>query len=178
MRRINLPLRLACVLAAIACVPGVAASEADPPPEVQRGPFPAQADGVVVTLRIIPEACMRLEGRFAGDRGHPYALSAQPSSARCLPRARLVDAASARPSSRRGWILNDRIQIPSADCLGQVAVVSIWREAHATSVPQRDAQGRVRLYLHDAMQQAGNSLSATQPRYSAQVTVQGPACRN
>lgn len=177
MRGASVHLRAVCLLAVAAYIPDIGARAADPPPEIQRAPFPSQAGGVVVTLRIIPEACMRLEGRFTGDRGHPYAVSAQPSSARCLPRARLVDAASARPSSRRGWVLNDRIQIPSADCPGQVAVVSIWREARATSVPAYDAQGRVRIYLHDALSSAGRAQAPALPRYVAQLAMQGRDCR-
>src|SRR3546814_14098461 len=54
--------------------------------------------GVVHTLRAIPEACARLQGEFTGDAAQPYRFAAVRTSATCQPRARLVDAAKARPS--------------------------------------------------------------------------------
>ena len=76
----------------------VAAVAAEPSPEIRRAPARPQAVGVVHTLRTIPEACARLEGRFGGDAATPYTFAAVRSSERCQPRARLVDALKAKAS--------------------------------------------------------------------------------
>ena len=170
MRSVGILLGLACVLAT-----GASSATSDPAPEIQRAPYLAQVDGAVTTLRIIPEACMRLEGRYTGDRGRPFALSTSPSSARCLPHARLVDAAGVHPASGRGWVLNDVIRVPSARCQGQWAQVQVWRESTGDAVPTRDAQGRVRVYLHDAMSPAARARPL--PRFVAQLVMQGRDCR-
>ena len=177
MRRVGRSPWLACLLAASLFLANAVAVAADPAPEIQRAPYPAQADGAVTTLRIIPEACMRLEGRYTGDRGKPFALFASPSSTRCLPRARLVDAAGVHPASGRGWVLNDVIRVPSARCPQQQAVIRVWRESRATSVPARDAQGRVRIYLKDAMAPASAAQRPAVPRFTVQLAVQGRDCR-
>lgn len=172
MRSVGIPLGLACLLAA-----GASAAASDPVPEIQRAPFPAQADGALTTLRIIPEACLRLEGRFTGERGRPFSISAAPSRSRCLPHARLVDAAEARPDPQHGWRLNDVIRVPSARCPGQWAQVQVWRESTGDAVPTRDAQGRVRVYLHDAMSPAARAQARPLPRFVAKLVMQGPDCR-
>lgn len=148
---------------------------ADPLPEIQRQPTPPQAIGMVHTLRTIPEACARLEGHFTGSSSAPYAMTAVTSSARCMPRAQLVDAGKARPSVARGWILNDVIRVPSASCPTQQAVVRIWR----TNVPaaaRRDAQGRVRVYLRDSMVPGGAPMRVAPQRYAASLAVVGKSC--
>ena len=172
---------LRCVLLALAVVGAApAAVAADPAPEIQRPAYSPQAPGVVHTVRVIPEACMLIEGHFTGQAGTPYALAARPSRARCMARARLVDAASVRPapSAARGWVFNDLIPIPNAGCPGQQAVVRIWREGRLTAVPTRDAQGRVRVYLKDAMEPASAQAHRdAMPRYVAELEVQGQACQ-
>ena len=65
------------------------AMAADPPPEIRRPVAPPQADGVPHTLRTIPEACARIEGRFTGDAAAPYALGAVRTGPRCRARAAL-----------------------------------------------------------------------------------------
>lgn len=165
------PLLSACLASGLA---GEALA-ADTPPEIQRQPTPPQAIGEAHTLRTIPEACARLEGRFTGTPASPYALTAVASSARCMPRAQLVDADKARPSVARGWILNDVIRVPSASCPTQQAVVRIWR----TDVPEaarRDAQGRVRVYLRDSMAPGGAPRRVALQRYAASLAVIGKAC--
>ena len=97
----------------------------EPTPEIQRKPGAPQAIGVAHTLRTIPEACARLEGRFTGDAAAPYRFTAVRSSARCQPRARLVDAAAAKPSAASGWVLNDVVRVPNAGCPSQRAVVLV-----------------------------------------------------
>ncbi|MDE2406510.1 MAG: hypothetical protein KGL91_01455 [Xanthomonadaceae bacterium] len=155
----------------------VGARAAEPPPEVQRALATAQLQGVVHTLRTIPEACTRLEGRFTGEARAPYALTAVRTSARCQPRAALVDADIAKPSTASGWIFNDEIRVPSASCSGQVAVVGIWRKAAASAVPTLDAQGRVRVYLKDGLDAAAAGRLGELPRYAVGLAVQGAQCK-
>ena len=99
------------------------AAAADPKPEIQRGVGTPQAVGAVHTLRTIPEACARLEGQFTGDAAAPYKFAAVHTGTRCAPRAKLVDAGTAKVSATTGWILNDVIRVPSAACATQQAVV-------------------------------------------------------
>ena len=72
--------------------------------------------------------------------------------------------------------MNDRIRIPNAGCSSQVAVVSVWRKPVSAQPPRLDAQGRSRIYLEDARQQAGQHKLAQVPAYAAVVDVQGAAC--
>ena len=74
---------------------------ADPAPEITRPAGTPQANGVVHTLRQIPEACARIEGVFTGQAADPYKFSVVRTSPNCQPRARFVDAAKAKPSKRR-----------------------------------------------------------------------------
>ena len=120
-------LRTHMLLAALLAT-GFTARAAEPKPEIQRQPAAPQAVGVAHTLRVIPEACARLEGRFTGDVSAPYRFSATRTGDRCQPRARLVDAVGAKASVANGWVLNDAIRVPSAACASQLAVVRIWRK--------------------------------------------------
>lgn len=153
------------------------ASAADPKPEIQRKPVPPQSVGVTHTLRTIPEACARLEGRFSGDKGKPYAFSAVPSSARCQARARLVDAGGAKASVANGWVLNDEIRVPSAACPSQQAVIRIWRQANKTAPPKLDAQGRSRIYLKEGLEAARQGQLASMTAFAAGMTMEGLPCK-
>ena len=153
-----------------------AASAADPKPEIQRQPAPPQTVGQTHTLRTIPEACARLEGRFTGDKSKPYAFTAVPSSARCQPRARLVDAKTAKASVANGWLLNDVIRVPSASCPGQQAVVRVWRHPSTASPPKLDAQGRSRIYLKDELNAARQGQLGAIPMFATAMTLEGQAC--
>lgn len=147
------------------------------PPEIQRAPAPPQAIGVIHTLRTIPEACARLEGRFSGDTSKPYAFTVVPTSARCQPRARLVDAADAEASVANGWLLNDQIRVPSASCPSQQAVVQVWRQTGTTAPPKLDAQGRSRIYLKDGLEAAREGQLAAVPVFATAMTLEGVACK-
>ena len=164
-------LLLAGVLAA------ATASAADPKPEIQRQAASPQAIGAVHTLRTIPEACARLEGKFTGDKARPYAFTAVPTSTRCQPRARLVDAVGAKASVANGWVLNDVIQVPSAACPSQRAVVRIWRQASKAAPPRLDAQGRSRIYLKEGLEAARDGQLAATPVFAAAMTMEGLACK-
>jgi hypothetical protein len=153
-------------------VAGAAAHAATP--EIQRPAGTAQGNGVVHTVRAIPEACAWLQGRFTGQRAQPYAFAPVRSSATCQPRARLVDPSKAKASQASGWILNDVIRVPAKDCAGLVAVVEVWRKPVASAPPKLDAQGRARLYLQDAKASAGRTAAVTQ--YTAKVAVEGTPC--
>ena len=153
------------------------ATAADPKPEIQRDPAPPQTVGVAHTLRTIPEACARLEGRFSGDKSKPYVFAAVPTSARCQPRARLVDATSAKASAANGWLLNDVIRVPSANCPSQQAVVRVWRQAGKASPPKLDAQGRSRIYLKDGLDSARQGQLAAVPIFATAMTLEGTACK-
>lgn len=167
-------LLLALPLAAIAS----AATADEPTPEIQRPPAEAQAVGAVHTLRVIPEACARLEGRFTDDADEPYQLRVVASAPQCQRRALLSDHSAVEDDGGAGWILHDRIRVPSAACASQQAVLDVWRKPGNAQPPQLDAQGRMRVYLQDAKARA-QSPEARQamPRYAVRMGVEGAACR-
>ena len=145
-------------------------------PEVKRDPFPAQAVGQVHTLRIIPETCAYLRGRFVADPAKPYLLGAARTAPRCQPRARLVDPAKAMPAAERGWILNDELRVPNAACPKQVAVIRIWRKPADAAPLRPDAQGRPRIYLDDAKKQAEAGRLNALPQFAAVLAMEGAGC--
>lgn len=153
------------------------AGAADPVPEIQRPPAAPQATGVVHALRTIPEACARLEGQFTADAKTPYRFAAVRTSERCAPRARLVDAAQAKPAAAGGWRLNDVIRVPSAACPGQQAVVRIWRKEAGNAPPKLDAQGRSRIYLKDGLDAAKAGDLKALPMFAVAMQVEGKGCR-
>jgi hypothetical protein len=154
-----------------------ALAAAEPTPEIQRKPGAPQVVGAVHTLRVIPEACARLEGQFTGDAKTPYKFAAVRTSERCQARARLVDAAGAKASAANGWILNDVIRVPSGSCKAQQAVVRVWRKDMANTPPKLDAQGRSRIYLKDGLDAARAGDIKPIPVYAAAMAVEGIACR-
>ena len=145
-------------------------------PEIQRPLATPQAMGVTHTQRTIPEACARLEGRFTGDAATPYTLAVVRTSARCQSRARLVEAATAKPSAAGGWILNDVIRVPAAACTTRQAVVRIWRKPAGGAAPKMDAQGRVRVYLKEGLDAAGAGTLGAIPQYAVAMAVEGKTC--
>lgn len=153
------------------------AAAADPGPEIQRDPVPPQAVGQAHTLRTIPEACARLEGRFTGNAATPYDVRAVRSSERCGARARLLDAAKAGASAKAGWTLNDVIRVPSAACPSQHAVVRVWRKGANATPPKLDAQGRSRIYLKEGLDAASAGELKPVPLFAFAMTVEGRACR-
>lgn len=148
---------------------------AEPKPEIERPAASPQAVGVVHALRTIPEACARIEGQFTGQAAQPYKFAVARTSASCQPRARLVDATKAKPSTTAGWIFNDLIRVPSAACATQQAVVRIWRKPADATPPKLDAQGRSRIYLKDATDRAKAGAPSV-PVYAAAMAVEGKAC--
>jgi hypothetical protein len=165
-------------LAATVATSALAASpKSEPKPEITREPARPQALNAVHTLRQIPEACARLEGMFTGQAADPYAFAVVRTSETCQPRARFVDAAKAKPSEKGGWKLNDLIRVPSAACGTQFAVVRVWRKPAAVAPPQLDAQGRSRIYLEEARQQAQSGQVAAVTMFAAQMAVEGTPCR-
>lgn len=144
-------------------------------PEIQRPPGTAQALGAVHTVRQIPEACARIEGRFTGQADAPYAMQLVRTDARCQPRAALLDAAQVTPGAN-GWRLNDRVRIPAAACPGQQAVVEVWRRPVEQPLT-RDGQGQVRVYLGEARQQAEAGKLASLPAFAVNMAVEGKPCR-
>ena len=169
---------LACALATI-FAPTISPAIAQPAaqtPEIRREPFPPQATSTVHTIRIIPETCTYLQGGFVADPARPYRFGAARTSKRCQARARLVDPAQARPSAASGWILNDLIRIPSADCPSRQAVIHVWRKPAHNVPPPADAQGRPRIYLEDAKRQAEAGRIAPLAQYAAVLTMEGRGC--
>ena len=150
---------------------------ADPAPEIKRAVVTPQATGVAHTLRTIPEACARLEGKFTGNADKPYEFAAVRTSERCAPRAKLVDAADAKASVANGWLLNDVIRVPSAACPARQAVVRIWRKDTKVAPPTLDAQGRSRIYLKDSMDAARAGDLKPIPVFAAAMTLEGLACK-
>ena len=144
-------------------------------PETKRPVGKPQATSVLHTLRVIPEACMSIQGKFTGNTTKPYDFSAVPTGTRCQPRAKLVDAASVKPQGKAGWIYADEVRVPSAACPSQHAVVRLWRSTAKAAPPKLDAQGRSRLYVKDSM--AGKPDTANVPTYAIEMGVAGKACK-
>ncbi|MEO5565204.1 MAG: hypothetical protein ABIR05_00855 [Luteimonas sp.] len=164
----------AFILALLLAAPALAS---EPTPEIARVVAPPQKTGVLHGLRTIPEACTRLQGEFTGDAAAPYRFAVVRTSATCQPRAQLMDAGKAKASVANGWILNDRIRVPSAACSSQQAVVTVWRRPANAKPPALDAQGRARIYLEEAVGQAKAGKLAAIPAYAVSMAVQGAACR-
>ena len=162
---------LACALAA--ALPALAA---DPVPEIHRDPATPQAPGVLHTLRQIPEACARIQGRFTGDPADPYKFELVRTSPNCSPRAKLVDAAKARPSEAGGWKFNDLVRVPSTQCATRFAVVRVWRKPVEVAPPALDAQGKSRLYLEEQRRRAAAGQLAAVPEYAVSTAVEGTPC--
>ncbi len=173
MRRI--PPFLPAVLAGLLAAGAACAAGKDP--EVKRAPAAPQAVGVLHALRTIPEACVRLQGRFTGEAAAPYRFEAVRTSAACRARATLEDAAKARPSTASGWILNDRIRVPEAGCPGLQAVATVWRRPAGAAPPVLDAQGRSRIYLEESLRKAEAGKLAALPAYAIATGVEGKPCR-
>lgn len=170
----RLPLLSLCLWAAAA-----PAWAADAKPEIDRPVAPPQATGAAHTLRQIPEACARFEGMFTGDAAQPYRFNVVRISAQCQPRARLLDAAKAKPDASQGWKLNDVVRIPSKACPSQIAVLRVWRHPVSVGTPEKDGQGQARIYLEDAQKDiaAGKVAQAKVPLYAAEFKLEGQACR-
>jgi hypothetical protein len=172
------PMRpLAILLLATTMAASMPASAADPKPEIARDPAPPQKTGVLHGLRTIPEACARLQGEFTGNTAEPYRFAVVRTSAACQPRARIMDAAKTNASAATGWILNDRIRVPSAACATRQAVVTVWRRPAAAKPPALDAQGRARIYLEESMRKARAGELAEIPAYAVSMSLEGAACR-
>lgn len=146
----------------------------DDGPARQRQAAP-QADGAAHTLRQIPEACTRLEGAFTGQTASPYRLQLRQTRPDCQPRARFVSAAQAAPGKATGWVLDERILVPSAACAGLQVELQVWKHRAAGAALARDGQGQGRVYLDQARQQASTGQLAALPAYSARLLVHG-AC--
>ena len=166
------------ILIAAALVFASASVQAQDKPELQRDPGKPQAVGARHTLRTIPEACARIEGVFTGKSASPYLSEVVNTNPACHPRVRLRDAGDAKPTRAGGWIFNDMIQVPSAECPSQVAVVRIWRKPSASAVPPKlDAQGRARVYIGGAEDTLKNHGVDQLPQYAVATNVEGKACK-
>ncbi|MCD9088064.1 hypothetical protein [Stenotrophomonas sp. SY1] len=149
---------------------------ADAKPEIERPAASAQADGALHSVRQIPEACTRIEGRFTGDSAQPYDMQLVRTSAQCQPRAVFLDQAKVNPSETAGWKLNEVVRVPSAACSTQQALIEVWRKPAGQQVAL-DGQGQNRVYLEDAKAQAAAGRLAALPAYSARLKLEGAACR-
>lgn len=164
------------ILALLLIAVALPAAAAGAKPEIVRETGKPQAMGAVHTVRAIPEACARLEGMFTGDAAQPYRFAAVKSSPACQPRARFVDFAKAQPSEAKGWKFNDEIRVPNAACPSQQAVVRVWRKPGDIAPPKLDAQGRSRIYLHEANEQAKQGSAPAVPMYAAEMKLEGKGC--
>lgn len=166
-------MRVPTLLLVALAVPMAAAASV---PEITRPTGTPQAIGAVHTVRGIPEACARLEGMFTGDAAQPYRFAAVRTSPRCQPRARFVDFAKAKPSEASGWKFNDEIRMPSVACPSQIAVVRVWRKPGDAAPPKLDAQGRSRIYLQEAREQARQKRLPSVALYAAEMKLEGRSC--
>ena len=149
---------------------------AEPAPEIKREAGTPQAVNALHPLRQIPEACARMEGMFTGNAAEPYKFALVRTSPNCQPRARFVEFAKAKPSEAGGWKFNDLIQVPSAACPSQKAVVRVWRKPADASPPELDAQGRSRLYLKEMQAAAKQGGYQPIPMFAAEMKLEGQAC--
>lgn len=149
---------------------------AEPAPEIKREAGTPQAVNALHTLRQIPEACARMEGMFTGNAAEPYKFALVRTSPNCQPRARFVEFAKAKPSEAGGWKFNDLIQVPSAACPSQKAVVRVWRKPADATPPELDAQGRSRLYLKEMQAAAKQGGYQPIPMFAAEMKLEGQAC--
>ena len=165
--------RQAVLLAVLVAVAAVAAPlRAQPAGPVKEQVGAPQAVGAAHTVRIIPEACTRLEGVFTGDAAAPYRLQSVQTSPACRPRGRYVHPAQARPSCAGRWGTSTVTRIPQARCPARQVVVRVWHKPVAQELA-RDGQGKVRIYLQDAQKQAASGQLRELPEYSAQLEVSG-----
>ncbi|WCE04767.1 hypothetical protein [Pseudoxanthomonas sp. JBR18] len=155
-------------------LPALALAQAQP--EIRRPVGTPQAVGALHTVRQIPEACTRIEGKFTGDTANPYAMTLVRTSPTCQARATFMDYDKVQPSVATGWKLNDIIKVPSASCSGQVAVVQVWRKPAGQAL-KLDGQERARIYLQDAKAQAAAGKLAALPAYAAKLEMEGTPCR-
>ncbi|KGO98683.1 hypothetical protein [Novilysobacter defluvii] len=158
---------LTTLAAAVLVVPVPALAQQ---PEIERPAAAPQAVGAVHTLRTITEACTRLEGVFTGKEEPPYAIRAVQSAPGCQPRARFDGEAA--PDAGEGWILNDRITVPSAACADQTAMVEVWRLPGTAAPPELDAQGKARIYFKEGQQAQRPDTSRLQ-RYATTLRTVG-----
>lgn len=169
-------LALAAALAAAAVLLPQVRAAAGATPEIQRAVAKPQPVGQLHMLRQIPEACARIQGQFTGNPAEPYKFAIVKTSAGCAPRAELVDARKVGAATRPGWIYNDLVQVPSAACPTQLAVVRIWRKGSPGAPPKLDSQGRSRIYLEESLNKAKAGKLRAVPVYAAAMSVEGQAC--
>ncbi|AXA85360.1 hypothetical protein DCD74_12385 [Lysobacter oculi] len=168
-------MRLALLAASFATF-AFTAHAAEPQPEIQRAVGAPQAVGALHTLRVIPEACARIQGKFTGNSAKPYDFAVVQTGTRCQPRAKLVDAAKVKPQGKPGWIYADLVRVPSAACASQQAVVRLWRHDAKAAPPQLDAQGRSRLYLKESVDAARQNGAGEIPVYAVEMGMAGKGC--
>ena len=168
-------MRLALLAASFATF-AYTAHAAEPQPEIQRAVGAPQAVGALHTLRVIPEACARIQGKFTGNSAKPYDFAVVQTGTRCQPRAKLVDAAKVKPQGKPGWIYADLVRVPSAACASQQAVVRLWRHDAKAAPPQLDAQGRSRLYLKESVDAARQNGAGEIPVYAVEMGMAGKGC--
>ena len=144
-------------------------------PEIKRDVAKPQNVGTLHTLRVIPEACARLQGKFTGRGDAPYDFGVSKSNPNCQPRAKLVDAKKVKPESNAAWILNDRVRVPNAACPSQLATLSVWRLKTDNKPYKLDAQGRARVYLKEDAQKdwTRKDPKRVTPAYAVALDVTG-----
>ena len=153
-------------LTALLALPGLAGAT------VHAVTAPAQADGAAHTLRQIPEACIRVEGRYTGQVGEPYELTVVPLGGTCQPRARFAGQQSvAELSALPGWQVQQRIVVPSARCPDQRMTFTVWHRDGA-GLPAPDGQGQTRVHLRDAGSKQAQHQAA-RPAYAISQVLEG-----
>ena len=149
----------------------VGSQTASPRPVVQ-----PQPDGVLHTLRQIPEACVRLQGQFTGQAQQPYALQVVPTTTSC-PRRAVFAGASAQAPAEPGWQPVEQLRVPSAGCPGMVLVLQLWQLPGQVRRLPADGQGRERVYLEQVRATPAADSRALLPQWRASWQVQGQCAR-
>lgn len=167
----------ALLFASLTALPAATAFAATP--EIKREVGSPQADNAVHTLRTIPEACARIEGKFTGVSDKPYTIAAVKTNPACQARARLVDAGKVGAKEGAGWILNDVIKVPSKSCPAQTAIVTVYRLNIKQEAYKLDAQGRARVYVDKDAQKAYTAADKKRviPTFAVATGVEGKSCK-
>ena len=143
----------------------------------QRPAVQPQPDGVLHTLRQIPEACVRLQGQFTGQAQQPYALQVVETSLTC-PRRAVFTGVSAQAPGEPGWQPVEQLRVPSARCPGMVRVLDLWQLPGQVRRLPVDGQGRERVYLEQARATPAADSRALLPQWRASWQVQGQCARS
>lgn len=135
-----------------------------------------QPVGEVHLLRQVPEACLRVLGRFTDVPAAPYQMEAERLWDGCQPRWRVLREPAGGFSDKSGWHLEQVIRVPRRDCPQMVARFELWKRGSISASGPRDGQGQQRIYLEQARAQSRAGQLAEPEAVGIHLETQG-SCR-